>query len=264
MGLFNKLFGKQENKEETLKVGTQNIMPQGITDVEFKMPTTSEQMRKINLRKETLNKVCLTKTPLNNLTARVVVALDYSGSMRSLYRNGSVQEVLNRLLPLGLKFDDNGEVELHLFSNDSWQIPSLNINNFHDYVRSSKILRKYEMGGTNYAPVMESIIKEHSSHKDKVPTFVIFITDGDAWDKPKSEKVIKDASKLGIFWQFVGIGYEDFDFLEKLDDMENRVVDNADFLNVNKISNLSDEELYTKLLGEFPNWIQAAKNKGII
>jgi hypothetical protein len=264
MGLFNKLFGKQENKEESLKVGTQNITPQGITDVEFKMPDSTEQMRKINLRKETLNKVCLTKEPLNNLTARVVVALDYSGSMRSLYKNGAVQDVLNRLLPLGLKFDDNGEVELHLFSNKSWQIPSLNINNFYNYINKNKILKKYEMGGTNYAPVMESIIKEHSSHKDKVPTFVIFITDGDAWDKPKSEKVIKDASKLGIFWQFVGIGYEDFDFLEKLDDMTGRVVDNADFLNVNKIANLSDEELYAKLLGEFPNWIQAAKNKNII
>ena len=264
MGLFNKLFGKQENKEESLKVGTQNITPQGITDVEFKMPDSTEQMRKINLRKETLNKVCLTKESLNNLTARVVVALDYSGSMRSLYKNGAVQDVLNRLLPLGLKFDDNGEVELHLFSNESWQIPSLNINNFYNYINKNKILKKYEMGGTNYAPVMESIIKEHSSHKDKVPTFAIFITDGDAWDKPKSEKVIKDASKLGIFWQFVGIGYEDFDFLEKLDDMTGRVVDNADFLNVNKIANLSDEELYAKLLGEFPNWIQAAKNKNII
>lgn len=253
MGLFNKLFGNKDDKVE-MKIET-------VSSSEH--PKTKE-LEKINLRKETLNKICLKKAPLNNLTARVVVALDYSGSMRSLYKNGAVQDVLNRLLPLGLKFDDNGEVELHLFSNESWQIPSLNINNFYNYINKNKILKKYEMGGTNYAPVMESIIKEHSSHKDKVPTFVIFITDGDAWDKSKSEKVIKDASKLGIFWQFVGIGYEDFDFLEKLDDMTGRVVDNSDFLNVNKIANLSDEELYAKLLGEFPNWIQAAKNKNII
>ena len=111
---------------------------------------------------------------------------------------------------------------------------------------------------------MKEIIKQHETYKDNIPTFVIFITDGDAWDKVNSSQVIKDSSKLGIFWQFIGIGYEDFHFLEKLDDMTGRVVDNADFLNVNKIANLSDEELYTKLLGEFPSWIQAAKNKNII
>ena len=253
MGLFNKLFGNKDDKVE-MKIET-------VSSSEH--PKTKE-LEKINLRKETLNKICLKKAPLNNLTARVVVALDYSGSMRSLYKNGAVQDVLNRLLPLGLKFDDNGEVELRLFSNESWQIPSLNINNFYNYINKNKILKKYEMGGTNYAPVMEEIIKQHETYKDNIPTFVIFITDGDAWDKVKSSQVIKDASKLGIFWQFVGIGYEDFHFLEKLDDMTGRVIDNADFFNVNKIANLSDEELYTKSLGEFPNWIQAAKNKNII
>ena len=253
MGLFNKLFGNKDDKVE-MKIET-------VSSSEH--PKTKE-LEKINLRKETLNKICLKKAPLNNLTARVVVALDYSGSMRSLYKNGAVQDVLNRLLPLGLKFDDNGEVELRLFSNESWQIPALNINNFYNYINKNKIVKKYEMGGTNYAPVMEEIIKQHETYKDDIPTFVIFITDGDAWDKVKSSQVIKDASKLGIFWQFVGIGYEDFHFLEKLDDMTGRVIDNADFFNVNKIANLSDEELYTKSLGEFPNWIQAAKNKNII
>lgn len=253
MGLFNKLFGNKDDKVE-MKIET-------VSSSEH--PKTKE-LEKINLRKEALNKICLKKAPLNNLTARVVVALDYSGSMRSLYKNGAVQDVLNRLLPLGLKFDDNGEVELHLFSNESWQIPSLNINNFYNYINKNKILKKYEMGGTNYAPVMKEIIKQHETYKDNIPTFVIFITDGDAWDKVNSSQVIKDSSKLGIFWQFIGIGYEDFHFLEKLDDMTGRVVDNAAFLNVNKIANLSDEELYTKLLGEFPSWIQAAKNKNII
>ena len=127
MGLFNKLFGNKDDKVE-MKIET-------VSSSEH--PKTKE-LEKINLRKETLNKICLKKTPLNNLTARVVVALDYSGSMRSLYKNGAVQDVLNRLLPLGLKFDDNGEVELHLFSNESWQIPSLNINNFYNYINKNK------------------------------------------------------------------------------------------------------------------------------
>ena len=125
-----------------------------------------------------------------------------------------------------------------------------------------KILKKYDMGGTRYSPVMGDIIKKHS--KTKVPTFVIFITDGDCSDRLESEELIKKASDKSIFWQFVGIGGASFRFLQSLDDMSGRVVDNADFFSVDSISKLTDEQLYNKLLGEFPGWLKEAKNKNII
>ena len=33
--------------------------------------------------------------------------MDYSGSMSTLYRDGIVQELVERLFPLALEFDDN-------------------------------------------------------------------------------------------------------------------------------------------------------------
>ena len=59
-----------------------------------------------------------------------------------------------------------------------------------------------------------------------------------------------------IFWQFVGIGGSDYGILEELDTMKKRVVDNADFFAIDNIDALSDEELYEKLLNEFPKWLK--------
>ena len=83
---------------------------------------TQHVMGKISLSKDknTLEKhvVNLSKTvvdlshksgvDLGATSAKVVVVLDFSGSMSTLYRNGTVQKTINRLVPLGLTFDDNG------------------------------------------------------------------------------------------------------------------------------------------------------------
>ncbi|KJR46304.1 tellurium resistance protein [Desulfosporosinus sp. I2] len=56
-----------------------------------------------------------------------------------------------------------------------------------------------------------------------------------------------------MFWQFVGIGRENYGILEKLDTMESRVVDNANFFALDDIDRISDEQLYERLLNEFPH-----------
>lgn len=52
--------------------------------------------------------------------------------------------------------------------------------------------------------------------------------------------------------------------MQQLDTMEGRVVDNANFIHIENISTISDETLYNQLLNEFPQWLKAAKDKGII
>jgi hypothetical protein len=75
---------------------------------------------------------------------------------------------------------------------------------------------------------------------------------------------MREASKQGIFWQFVGIGKEKFNFLQKLDDLTERFIDNADFFKLNDFNSISDEELYDRILTEFPTWLKEAREKGII
>ena len=45
--------------------------------------------------------------------------------------------------------------------------------------------------------------------------------------------------------------------------MPGRVVDNANFFSLDDVDKISDEELYNKLLNEFPMWLKEAIEKGI-
>lgn len=71
-------------------------------------------------------------------------------------------------------------------------------------------------------------------------------------------------SKTPIFIQFVGIGNERFRFLEKLDDLDGRYVDNANFFSISDINKIQDHELYSLLLKEYPQWLQYPEVKDMI
>ena len=53
-------------------------------------------------------------------------------------------------------------------------------------------------------------------------------------------------------------------FRSQLDTLTGRVVDNANFFPIADITTITDEELYGKLLNEFPLWLKEAKAIGIL
>ena len=55
------------------------------------------------------------------------------------------------------------------------------------------------------------------------------------------------------------VGKSSFGVLEKLDNLTGRLVDNAGFFAVENVDTLSDAALYELLLGEYPDWLRAAR-----
>lgn len=209
---------------------------------------------------------------LSNQKAQIVVALDISGSMSEMLSNGTIQEAFDRLLPLGLQFDDDGKIDVWLFHDKSFNHKTeFTLKNRENFIQR-EILSKYQLGGTSYAPIINDIsIKYKSAGKSGFfsksdPVYVIFITDGDCSDHSQSESAIKNASSKGIFWQFIGVSGSPygFDFLNKIDNMAGRTVDNANFFHINDLNRIDDKELYNRMLNEFPSWLTEAKNKRII
>lgn len=251
MGLFSKLF-KKDSAEEIQQETTQQEETKQV-----------EQPAVINMSKhqENLDKVIInmskgSKIDMSKHTARVALAMDYFGSMRELYYSGDVQDVITRLLPIALKFDDNGELESWLFSTQCDGLPAVNINNYKGYVDKVMLKSRMLMGGTRYAPVLEEIVKYYKDkHPSDIPAFVMFITDGENSDPRDTENVIRELSKYNMFVQFVGIGNENFNFLKKLDDLSGRKTDNTGFIRVKDMSKLSDEELYTEMLRQYKDWL---------
>lgn len=243
MGLFSKLFRSNDVEERA----------------EVSRPTINAiDMSK---SKENLNKVLIdmskgSKTDMSKHTARVALAMDYSGSMSDLFNNGSVQDVITRLLPIALKFDDNGELESWLFSNGKERLDAVTINNYKDYVRKVMMNSSMSMGGTNYSPVLRDIVKYYKDiEPSNIPAFVIFITDGDNWDVSETNQIIKELSNYNMFIQFVGIGDEKFDYLKLLDNMKGRIHDNTGFTAVKDMNCMTDGELYTEILSQYKDWL---------
>lgn len=248
MGFFN-IFKKEENKNDTVSV----------------CATKDEALnKKINLRKEQVTAEAK-KQNIDCNSARVVFVLDHSGSMSPMYENGTVQETLERILPLAMHFDDNSEMEFYLFDSAFKELSPVNCNNINKYVKKEILLKRLSYGGTHYEPVITEIVKRYGKkNPSRVPTFVVFITDGDNFDKSATKTALINASEYNVFWKFVGIGYERFSFLEELDTMSGRMVDNANFVSIRDISRIDDAALYEKLLTEYADWLKACREKNMI
>ena len=247
MGLFSKLFGgnKTEVKEKVQST------PVNTTASVIDMSKSAENLNNVLINMSKGSKIDMTKH-----VARVALAMDYSGSMDRLYYNGSVQNVIIRLLPIALKFDDNGELESWLFSNQEERLPAVNVNNYENYVQKVMMKARMSMGGTNYAPVLKDMVKYYKDiEPSSVPAFIIFITDGENFDKAETNKIIKELSNYNIFVQFIGIGNESFTYLKSLDNMEGRVHDNTGFTTVKDMNKMTDGELYTELLRQYKDWL---------
>lgn len=218
----------------------------------------------IDLRKKMVQ-ITLEKKKLTGVVARVGVVLDITGSMQSLYKNGTVQEVVERILAVACKFDDNATLDVWVYDTEFSRLPSVTERDFDGYVQreilNNTAIQKFRRN--NEPPVMRDVIRKYTVEEpDNTPVFIIFINDGGVVKAIK--KVMVESSVQPIFWQFVGIGRSDFEVLRQLDTMEGRVVDNANFIHLDNIAAVSDETLYDRLLNEFPQWIQEAKEKRIL
>lgn len=205
----------------------------------------------------------LKKKNLETTVARVGLVLDISGSMVPRFKNGTVQSIVNKTLPLAVQFDDDGELDFWFYGTTARKMNSVNLKNYTSAVPEDWKHLMLDLGGRNNEPiVMRMVVDEYKD--TKIPAYVLFITDGGVNQKREIQNIITETSHLPIFWQFVGVGGKNYGILEKLDTMTGRYVDNAGFFALDDFKKVSNEELYARLLEEFPSWLEEIKRKGMI
>lgn len=232
MSIFN-LFKKEKKSEGEIKIDN------------------TLETHKINLEKTIVNLSKEKNVDISKNKANVIFAIDVSGSMSNSFDNGALQKLLNKIFTLALSIDDDGKLKVYSFNNSTKKQQDADIKNYKNYINDNLIVG----GGTSYSPVIKLISKNENLSKN---TLIIFITDGDNDDKSKFEEEIRNISNKNCFIQFVGIGNERFTYLEKLDNLENRKIDNTGFEKFEDIYNLSDNDLYLGLLSQYADWL---KNK---
>jgi hypothetical protein len=190
--------------------------------------------------------------------------------MHQQYVKGRVQEVIERLLPLAVHFDDDGSLECWAFGEKTTQLSSVHLKNVQGYVEQTNAgWKKWQVGARfNEEPIaIKAVIDFYQKNKAQgVPVYILFISDGgvSSGNSRKIRELITNAAALPIFWQFVGIGGSRYGILEELDDLSGRIVDNCDFFALNDLHDIDEQTLYDRLLNEFPQWLTDAKRQGIL
>ena len=240
----------------------------------------------------------INKHGLEGQVARVALVLDYSGSADSLYHEGTMQAVAEKVLAVATQFDDDGEIDVFLFHGVAWFAGSLNLSNYRGGIQ--RLIAGKDMGGTNYAAAFD-VVREYyfpSGEVDPIapvavakrglfgrrkggsatatpapsveidttlPVYVAFFTDGQTSGEPAALKAARRTSEHPIFFQSIGMGQADrFGFLKRdLNDHGGRV-DNFGFFTHPHIASMGDAQLLDGLLNEFPGALEKMRRAGTL
>ncbi|RYF61224.1 MAG: stress protein [Comamonadaceae bacterium] len=200
----------------------------GVRTVPGEATLSLVKREKLNLQKRAVAKVLLHKGA-SNAVGRVVLVMDNTGSMSKRYRSGEVKRIIERMVPVATQLDSDGNLEAYAYAQRFVKLPDVTVADADTWVNTYVHLHGRHgdidfdaIGGTNNEiPIMEEII----GTLDKtaaVPTLVLFFTDGGFHAKAQITTLMRAASALPAFWQFIGIGKSSFGVLEKLDNLTGR------------------------------------------
>lgn len=200
---------------------------------------------------------------IGGVTARVALVMDMTGSMRRSYASGLVQNVIDKILPLAVKFDDDGQLDFWYYANGFVRRPPITVENCKSAVPYDWNLLMDSLGIINNEPaVIEDVMRRFS--QTKLPVYVVFVTDGGAVYPKRIAQLLTEASFMPIYWQFVGINGSNYSIFENLDMIKNRCVSNAGFFALDDLRSISDDYLYDRLLSGFSAWHKEIKRLGMI
>jgi hypothetical protein len=203
-----------------------------------------------------LTKAGFDKIPL----MRTRTAIDKSGSMDDLYRNGFVEKTIELFMGAAAKFDDNGELEYTFFNTSADDMKSIDINSYKNiripsadygtrYVPALKELA--DVSGKKSGGIFGSIFGGKNADKEEPPVYIGFITDGDANDQDEAEKFMKDLEGTRNFVQFIVLGNQVT--LRNIEKLANH--SNAAYSVIKNPSKLSVDELYDIIANQkLLNW----------
>ncbi|MEU5631558.1 VWA domain-containing protein [Streptomyces rishiriensis] len=254
-----------------------------LTKGEERLPV--DMRKRLSLRKEQVA-VSLSKRGATGISARILLVLDASGSMSFLYSKGVVADVVERMAAVAAQLDDDGEMQAWTFASEAARLPDLRLGELPEWLRlhvrvgemslfrrSKKPRKGLEPGQVDMRTVgiqneeqkaiaqVRAYVRENPA---TAPTLALFFSDGGVYRDAAIERELRAAVEEPIFWQFVGLGRSNYGVLERFDTLPGRRVDNVGFFAVDDISTVPDQELYDRLLSEFPDWIKAARRAGIL
>ena len=216
------------------------------------------------------------------------LAVDTSGSMDNLFRNGFVSRAIDKFTIAALKFDDNQSLEVGRFSSNFEFTEEATEKSVGRYLKDNPNF--FNGGGTNYTPIirqMESKLDTDTqirgseapapkakgffsrllssvTVKDTTPSDYAFkrtaphraycgvITDGDNGDMFGFEAAMR-ATSSDTFYQFIGLGSGVSGYLSTIA----KKYDHVDFVQVVNPMAITDDEFFALICNKkFATWCE--------
>jgi hypothetical protein len=238
-------------------------------------------------------KLSLAKKGINNPpNAELAFLLDVSGSFDDEHKDGLTQTLLERLVPWGMLFDPDQNLDVFTFSdgqNHAHHVGGITPATTEHYIARNIINRVPGYGsGTDYGYVLEKALRHFgwisspgapakkpglfgslfgrkgaasaTPVVQKKRSIVLFVTDGENSDKPLTERVLAESEKRGdeVYFLFIAISNQggSFPFLQQIGDRFN----NTGLVIIRDLKGFNqkpDDEINDLLIGdELVNWLK--------
>lgn len=214
-------------------------------------------------------------------SADIAFVLDVSGSFHDAHRAGVTQRLLERLVPWGMVFDPDQKLDVFTFAGGqdaAHHVGDITPQTCKGYIHSHVVDKVPGYGGTtDYGYVLEKILVhfgwltkkagffgrlmgEKNEQNAKRRSIVLFVTDGDNFDKDECRKLLRESEQRGdeIYFLFIAIASYGghFPFLQEVAD----AYSNTGLSIINDFKafvDKTDEELNADLIGsELVTWLK--------
>jgi hypothetical protein len=196
----------------------------------------------------------------------VKTVIDVSGSIKPYFDNGTMQELVDRLIPVGMRFDDDGAIESYAFGSRVQKLRDITTRDFGNYIKDSfkqEVRDDVLWTGTSYSNALSLVDKNLGGGggflgfgaKKLKPSYMMFITDGDTQgDERETDHLLAKMADKKVYIQMIGVGRgSNFTFLNNMADKYGHV----GFVTFPALERTTDEAMYEALLGEeLCGWIK--------
>jgi hypothetical protein len=209
--------------------------------------------------------VALSKRDLAGIRAQAVLLLDHSGSMRSDYARGAVQQLVQRVLGFALQIDVDGTVPVIRFDSRVWPSVDVTVDNHKDVV-ANQLWRPNSMGTTDLAGALAAV--RGLAEETTAPLYVAVVTDGEPDSPRDATEQVCDLARYPVFLKFLAL--QPVRYLSGLDtlDASKRLLDNVNAQPPKdsrlRLLDCTDLEFQEAMVEEWDAWVRAAKGKGVL